>query len=80
MFAKVDRDVALVAMAMHVYFLVYIPNVSSVSDVCCKCFHLYVTKIDLDVAYKCMLQVYLSSILDVNVCCKCFGTLIFMQV
>jgi len=32
--AKVDRDVANVAMV----FQVYAPNVSSVSDVCCNCF------------------------------------------
>jgi hypothetical protein len=35
---KVDRDVAHGAMAIHVCFEVYVPNVSSVSDVCCKCF------------------------------------------
>ena len=33
--AKVDQDVAHVAMRM---FQAYIPNVSSVLDVCCKCF------------------------------------------
>ena len=55
--AKVDVDVAYVAMAIHAcfktmfqvfhlfsdvyckYFIwMYVPNVSSVSDVCCNCF------------------------------------------
>jgi hypothetical protein len=61
--AKLDRNVAYVAMAMHVCFEVYVPNVS-ISDICCKCFHLDVAKVDLDVAYTCMLQVY--------VCFRCF--------
>jgi hypothetical protein len=39
-------------------FQVYVPNVSSVSDVCCKCFHLDVAKVNLDAVYTCMLQVY----------------------
>jgi hypothetical protein len=68
--AKVVRDVAHVAM---VFF----------SSVCHKCFicfrrmlqvfHLNVAKVDLDVAYTCMLQAYISSVSDVlYVCCKCF--------
>jgi hypothetical protein len=36
--AKVDRDVAHVAMCYTCMFQVYVPNASSVSDVCCKCF------------------------------------------
>jgi hypothetical protein len=43
--AKVDRDVAHVVMAMHVCFQVYVLNVLSVQEVCCKCFiwmlHIY---------------------------------------
>jgi hypothetical protein len=38
---------------------VYVPNVSSVSDVCCKCFH-------LDVTYTCMLHAYVKHI---HACC-----------
>jgi predicted DsbA family dithiol-disulfide isomerase len=64
--AKVDRDVAHVAMVF--------------SSVCPKCFicfrrmlqafHLNVAKLDMDVAYTCMLQEYVSSILGVSyVCC-----------
>ena len=34
--AKVDRDVAHVAMGYTRMFQVYVRNVSSVSDVCCK--------------------------------------------
>jgi hypothetical protein len=51
-------------------FQVYVPNVSSVLDVCYKCFHLDVTKVDLDCAYTCMLHAYVSSVS--YVCCKCF--------
>jgi hypothetical protein len=36
--AKVDRDVAHVAMRYTRMFQVYVLNVSSVSDVCCKYF------------------------------------------
>ena len=60
-FAKVDRDVAYVAMVMHVCFKCMF-----------KMFHLYQTyvasvfsdiaKVDLDVAYTYMLQAYISSI------------------
>jgi len=54
-------------------FQMYVPNLSSISDVCCKCFHLDVAKVDLDVAYKCMLQAYVSCVSGVSyVCCKCF--------
>jgi hypothetical protein len=41
-------------------FQVYVLNVSS-SDVCCKYFYLDVAKVDLDVAYTSMLQVYFSN-------------------
>jgi hypothetical protein len=54
-------------------FQVYVQNVSSVSDVYCNCFHLDVAKVDLDVAYTCMLQAYVSSVSgDSYICCKCF--------
>jgi hypothetical protein len=36
--AKVDRDVAHVAMGYIRMFQVYVANVLSVLDVCCKCF------------------------------------------
>jgi hypothetical protein len=36
--AKVDWDVAHVAMGHTHMFQVYVPIVSSVSDICCKCF------------------------------------------
>jgi hypothetical protein len=45
---EVDRDVAHVGMAIHVSFQVYVPNVSSVLNICCKhmfqVFHTYVCK------------------------------------
>ena len=44
--AKVDLDVAYLAMAM---LQVYVTNVSSVSNVCCNCFILGVAKVDLNV-------------------------------
>jgi hypothetical protein len=59
--AKVDQDVAHVAITMHACFIyIYVPNVSYVSDVCCKCFYLDVAKVDLDAAYI------------ASVCFKCF--------
>jgi hypothetical protein len=36
--AKVDQDVAHVAMGYTRMFQVYVANVSSVSDIYCKCF------------------------------------------
>ena len=56
--AKVNQDVAYVAMVVHVYMLqASVPNVSSIfSDVCCKCVY-------LDVVYashvycKCFIQI-----------------------
>jgi hypothetical protein len=53
--AKVDWDVASVSKALQAFA----QNVSSVSDVCCKCF-------DLDVAY-------VSHIYVATVCSKCFS-------
>jgi hypothetical protein len=61
-------------------FQVYVPNVLSVSDVCCKCFHLDVTKVDLNVAYICMLQVYVSSVSVLYIYCKCFIWILHMDV
>ena len=40
-------------------FQVYVPNVLSVPDECCKCF---IWKVDLDVPYTCMFQAYISSV------------------
>jgi hypothetical protein len=42
-------------------FQVYVLNVSTVLDVCCKYFYLNVAKVDLNVAYTCMLQSYFPS-------------------
>jgi hypothetical protein len=36
--AKVDGDVAHFAMGYAHMFQVYVPNISSTSDICCKCF------------------------------------------
>jgi hypothetical protein len=36
--AKVDGDIAHFRMGYARMFQVYVPNVSSVSDICCKCF------------------------------------------
>jgi hypothetical protein len=35
---KVDQDVAHVTIGYTCMFQVYVPNVSSVSDICCTCF------------------------------------------
>jgi hypothetical protein len=55
-------------------FQVYVPNISSVPDICCKCFYLNVTKLDLDVAYTCMLQAYVFKCFQAfhTYVCKCF--------
>jgi hypothetical protein len=68
--AKLNRDVAHVAMTIHEcfkcmfqMFQLFQTYVASV--------HLDVAKVDLDVAYTYMLQAYISSILGVSdVCCK----------
>jgi hypothetical protein len=42
-------------------------------------FYLDVSKVDLDVAYICMLQAYVSSVSGVSyVCCKCFIRMLHM--
>jgi hypothetical protein len=56
--AKVDWDVASVASVSKA-LQAFAQNVSSVSDVCCKCF-------DLDIAY--VLHIYVAT-----VCSKCFS-------
>ena len=39
----------------------YVPNISSVSNICCKYFHLDVAKVDLDITYVCNgFQVFLG--------------------
>jgi hypothetical protein len=56
---------------------VCVPNVSYVSDVRCKYFHLHVVKLDLNVIYICILQAYFSSFIFVfhtsvaSVSCGC---------
>jgi hypothetical protein len=61
-------------------FQVYFSNVSSVPNERCKRFCLDVVKVDLDVAYTCMLQAYVLSVLGVFIsmfasvssrCCIC---------
>jgi hypothetical protein len=73
---KVDRKVAHVAITIHLYFKcmfqmfhLYKTYVVSVSSRCC-------IKIDLDVTYTCMLQVYVPSVS--YVCCKCFIPILHM--
>ena len=44
--AKIDRDVAHVAMVVHISLQVSVPNVSSAFlDVCCKCAYLDVANV-----------------------------------
>jgi hypothetical protein len=57
--AKVDQDVTHVVIAIQLCFKVYVPNVSSVPDICCTLFYLDIAKVDLDVAYTSTLQVYI---------------------
>jgi hypothetical protein len=48
---------------LYTYVSSYVPNVSSVLDICCKYFHLDVAKVDMDIVYIYMhiLQAYFSS-------------------
>ena len=46
----------------------FVQNISSVSAVCCKCFYLDIAKVDLDDAYTCMLQAYVSSVSGAFIC------------
>ena len=71
--AKIDRGCCTCCNGYTRMFQVYVPNVSSVSDVYCKCFYLDVAKVYLDVAYTCMLQEYVPNVSSVffDVCCKC---------
>jgi hypothetical protein len=59
--AKVDRDVAHVVMAIYVclkcMFQIFICSKRML-----QLFYLVVAKVDLDVAYTCMLQAYVSSV------------------
>jgi hypothetical protein len=68
---KVDRDVAHVAMATHVC-----SSVRSKCFICFRCmlevFYLNVAKVDLDVAYTCMLQAYVFKCFRCFIHCKCF--------
>jgi hypothetical protein len=60
-------------------FQVYVPNVSFVSDVCCKYFHLSVAKVDLEVAIHASCKGIFLSISGVSyVCCKCFIWMLHM--
>jgi hypothetical protein len=66
--------VAYVAMGIHVCWKCIVPNVSSVSDACCKCFirmlhmfHTYVASVSsFDVAYVS------------HICCKCDISMLHM--
>jgi hypothetical protein len=61
--AKVDRDVAYVAKCSRGMLYAFDQNVSSILDVCCKCF--------LSVCCKCFTYV-------ARVCLKCFSCFSFM--
>ena len=74
--AKVDQDVAHVAMAIHAYCKSLFKNISFVFRRMLQVFYLHVVKVDLDVSYPCMLQVYISSVS--YVCCKCFIWMLHM--
>jgi hypothetical protein len=82
--AKVDRDVAHVVMAIHVCFKcmfqmfdLFQTNVASVLSECCK--------VDMNVAYTCILQIYVSSVFmyvclqvfHLDVACVCNGFQMF---
>jgi hypothetical protein len=59
---KVDWKVTHVTMSTQEYFMCMFQNVLSVSHECCKYFMwIDVAKVDLDITYTCMLQVYVSS-------------------
>jgi hypothetical protein len=53
----------------------YVSSVSDVSEVCCKCFHVDVAKVDRDVAACCkclfivfhLFQTYITSVFYLNV-------------
>jgi hypothetical protein len=49
--AKVDRDIAYVAMIVHIYCKLMFSMLYFFPDVCCKCVY-------LDVAYVFILQVF----------------------
>jgi hypothetical protein len=86
---KIDRDVAHVAKGYTRMFQVYVPTVSSVLDVCCKCFIWMLQKyikhmfqvFHLDVAYICNGYTHVffcvSDIccnrLKKDICCNCFS-------
>ena len=72
MFQVFYLDVAYFAMAIYACW----KHMFNVANICFECFrrmfqvfHLNVAKVDLDVAYTCMLQAYVSSVL--YICCKC---------
>jgi hypothetical protein len=52
--AKVDQDVAHVAMAIHVCLRCMF-QMFQLYQTCCKYFHLEVANVDMNVAYTCML-------------------------
>jgi hypothetical protein len=64
---KVDLDVAYVAMAVHI-FQMYVPNVSTFLDICCKCifqmFQLFQTYV-ANVLSRCC-----KSISECCICCN----------
>ena len=60
---KLDWDVAHVVKAINVCFKCISQMFYLFPDECCKRFYLDVGKVDLDVAYTCMLQTYVSSVI-----------------
>jgi hypothetical protein len=54
---------------LYMYVSSYVLNVSSISDICCKYFHLDVAKGDIDAVYTCM---HIASVFSSGF--KCFQT------
>jgi hypothetical protein len=78
-FAKVYWDIAHVAMAIHVCFECIFQMFYMYQTYVASFFHLYIAKVDLDVAYTCMLQAYILNVSGVTyVSCKCFIWMLHM--
>jgi hypothetical protein len=73
--AKVDQDVAHVAIAMHIYLKCIFQMFHFVSNVCCKCFS-NVAKVDLEVSctasvcFKCS-RCFIRLLQVSSECCIC---------
>ena len=73
--AKVNRDVAYVAMAIHVCCKCIFQMFQLFSSGCCMCVYVDVAKVDWDVLYVAtrMLKAFVPNVSVVfsDVCCKC---------